>query len=180
MVTYCSNMGRSRYIIVRNSYPSLSLSPPSLSLPLPTLSLSLSPPSLSLSLSPSPPLSLQANFFFSFFIFGFFMNQSDMFASFGFPDSRPIIVGLIIVFELVFTPYNMLYSFVMVQLIRRFEYQADEFAQGMGKGRFLSSALVKLVKDNLGFPIADPLYSNFNHTHPTVLERVRALKKKVD
>ena len=105
------------------------------------------------------------------------MNQQDMFASFGFPDSKPIIIGLLIVFELVFTPYNMLYSFFMVQLIRRFEYQADEFAQKLGKSLFLCSSLIKLTTDNLGFPIADPLYSNFNHTHPTVLERIRKLKK---
>ncbi len=106
------------------------------------------------------------------------MNQQDMFDSFGFTDSKPIIIGLTIVFELVFTPYNMIFSFLMVQLIRRFEYQADEFAQNMGKSTHLSSALIKLVKDNLGFPIADSLYSNFNHTHPTILERVRKLKKK--
>ena len=108
------------------------------------------------------------------------MDQQDMFDSFGFPDSKPVIIGLIVVFELIFTPYNMIFSFLMVQLIRRFEYQADEFAQNMGKSQFLSSALIKLVKDNLGFPIADPLYSNFNHTHPTILERVRKLKRKED
>lgn len=103
-----------------------------------------------------------------------------MFASFGFPDSKPIIIGLLVVFELIFTPYNMIHTFLMVQLIRRFEYQADNFAQSLGKGQLLSNALVKLVKDNLGFPVADPLYSNFNHTHPTVLERIKELKKKTD
>ena len=30
-----------------------------------------------------------------------------MFASFGFPESRPVIIGILVVFELIFTPYNM-------------------------------------------------------------------------
>ena len=30
-----------------------------------------------------------------------------MFASFGFADSRPVIIGVLVVFELIFTPYNM-------------------------------------------------------------------------
>ena len=101
-----------------------------------------------------------------------------MFTSFGFPDSRPVIIGLIVVFELIFTPYNLIYHFIMVQMVRHFEYQADEFAVGQKLGGPLREALTKLVKENLFFPIADPLYSAFNHTHPTFLERIRALKKK--
>ena len=66
----------------------------------------------------------------------------------------------------------------MVQMIRRFEFQADQFAQSQGLTSSLRSALTKLVQENLSFPIADPLYSAFNHTHPTLLERIRALKTK--
>ena len=71
---------------------------------------------------------------------------------------------------------------MMTQLVRRFEYQADAFAVGLGHAGPLGSALSKLNKDNLSFPIADPLYSAFHHSHPTLLERLRALKtsKKTD
>ena len=65
--------------------------------------------------------------------------------------------------------------FLMIQLTRRFEYQADKFAADLNKSDELMSALTKLHKDNLSFPIADRLYSMFHHSHPTFLERVRAL-----
>lgn len=63
-------------------------------------------------------------------------------------------------------------------MIRRFEFQADQFAHNLKMSASLRSALTKLVKENLSFPIADPLYSAFNHTHPTLLERIRELKTK--
>lgn len=66
----------------------------------------------------------------------------------------------------------------MIQLIRRFEYQADGFAKSLGYKDYLSTALTKLYKDNLSFPIADPVFSAFHHSHPTLLERLRALSDK--
>ena len=66
-------------------------------------------------------------------------------------------------------------TFLLIQLTRRFEYQADQFSADLDKANTLQSALTKLNKDNLSFPIADPLYSMFHHSHPTFLERVRAL-----
>ena len=75
------------------------------------------------------------------------------------------------------------FSFCFTQLTRRFEYQADAFAINLGHAVPLSSALVKLNKDNLAFPIADPLFSAFHHSHPTLLERLKVLQqhgKKTD
>ena len=66
----------------------------------------------------------------------------------------------------------------MIQLVRRFEYQADSFAKSLGFSEKLKTALIKLHKDNLSFPIADPLFSAFHHSHPTLLERLAALSDK--
>ena len=71
----------------------------------------------------------------------------------------------------------------MIQLSRRYEYQADAFAVMLNRGKALKAALTKLFKDNLAFPIADPLYSALTHSHPTFLERMRAIDagaKKTD
>ena len=68
-----------------------------------------------------------------------------------------------------------LLSFCLTVLSRRFEFQADAFAQGMGKASELYSALIKLNKDNLGFPVADWLFSMWHYSHPPLLERLRAL-----
>jgi len=49
-------------------------------------------------------------------------------------------------------------TFLIIQLTWRFEYQADEFAVNLNKAEMLQSVLTKFNKDNLSFPIADPLY----------------------
>ncbi len=69
-------------------------------------------------------------------------------------------------------------SFCMTCLSRRFEYQADTFAKSMNKSAELKSSLIKLNTDNLGFPVTDWLFSMWNHSHPTLIERIRALDSK--
>ncbi len=60
---------------------------------------------------------------------------------------------------------------------RRFEYQADEFARAtMGEAQSLIRALRKLSEKNLSNLTPHPLYSSFYYSHPTLLERERALR----
>ena len=69
----------------------------------------------------------------------------------------------------------------MTVLSRRFEFQADEFAtKTLGRGDMLGSALIRLNKDNLSFPIYDPLYSGWHHSHPPLLERLSAIRAAKD
>lgn len=59
---------------------------------------------------------------------------------------------------------------------RRYEYQADRFAaETMGESGSLVSALRKLNEKNLSNLTPHPLYSSFYYSHPTLLERERAL-----
>ena len=59
---------------------------------------------------------------------------------------------------------------------RRYEYQADAFAaQVMQEPRSLIGALRKLNEKNLSNLTPHPLYSGFYYSHPTLLERERAL-----
>jgi len=67
-------------------------------------------------------------------------------------------------------------SFLMTMLSRRFEFQADEFGRALGYSKLLQSALIKLQKDNLGFPVVDWMYSMWNYSHPPLLERLAALQ----
>ena len=67
----------------------------------------------------------------------------------------------------------------MTALSRRFEFQADEFAnKTLGRGEMLAKAVVKLNNDNLSFPIYDHMYSAWHHSHPPLLERLDAIKLK--
>jgi len=59
---------------------------------------------------------------------------------------------------------------------RRFEYEADAFARAtMGEAQPLIRALRKLTEKNLSNLTPHPLYSGFYYSHPTLLERERAL-----
>lgn len=116
----------------------------------------------------------QVNTFFSFMVFGFLIDRSELYEAFGF-NTKPTIIGLVIIFQFIFSPYNELLSFLMTMLSRHFEFQADEFAQTLGRSEKLKSALVKLNEDNLGFPHCDWLYSSWNFSHPPLIERMAAL-----
>jgi STE24 endopeptidase len=60
---------------------------------------------------------------------------------------------------------------------RRFEYEADAFAGAtMGEAHSLIQALRKLSEKNLSNLTPHPLYSGFYYSHPTLLERERALR----
>jgi STE24 endopeptidase len=60
---------------------------------------------------------------------------------------------------------------------RRFEYDADAFAGAtMGEPQSLIHALRKLSEKNLSNLTPHPFYSSFYYSHPTLLERERALR----
>jgi len=61
---------------------------------------------------------------------------------------------------------------------RRFEYEADAFARAtMCDAQSLVQALRKVTEKNLSNLTPHPLYSGFYYSHPTLLERERALQE---
>ncbi|XP_017527695.1 CAAX prenyl protease 1 homolog isoform X3 [Manis javanica] len=118
----------------------------------------------------------QVNSFLCFFLFAALIGRKELFAAFGFYDSHPTLIGLLIIFQFIFSPYNEVLSFCLTVLSRRFEFQADAFAKKLGKAKDLYSALIKLNKDNLGFPVSDWLFSMWHYSHPPLLERLQALE----
>jgi len=119
----------------------------------------------------------QVQIFLMFALFAYLSKSDPLYESFGFTNSKPVLIGLMIVLQYITAPYSALIGFLMSVLSRHFEFQADEFAANLGRSVPLKSALVKLNNDNLGFPIYDWLYSAWNHSHPPLLERIEALKK---
>lgn len=122
---------------------------------------------------------LQAHLLLMFVAFANFFELEILYTSVGFyTQETPILIGLVLVLTYVLSPVNAIIQFFMTKASRAFEYQADAFAKDLGYTNELARALVKLNVDNLGFPIYDPLYSAWNHSHPTLFERLAALKDK--
>lgn len=57
------------------------------------------------------------------------------------------------------------------------ESQADGFAGSLGLASHLRTALIKVHRDNLLFPVHDWLYSMSYYHHPSLLDRLRQLDK---
>ena len=112
-----------------------------------------------------------------FFLFQQILDYPALFTDFGFPgEDRPVLVGMLIVFSYILAPLQFVLSAVTTWNTRRFEFQADAFANNLGRGKPLVRALVKLNNDNKGFPVYDSLYSAFHNTHPPLLERIEAIE----
>ena len=121
---------------------------------------------------------MQVHLLLMFAVFGKCFSYAPFYEAIGFePGTRPIVIGLLIVFTYVMAPYNAIVNFAITILSRFFEYQADEFAHGLGFSEQLGRSLIKLNLDNLGFPVYDWLYSSWNHSHPTLLQRLDRLKQ---
>lgn len=60
-------------------------------------------------------------------------------------------------------------------LSRRYEFQADEFAQKLGYSTELAKSLIKLQIQNLSTMDADWMYATYHFSHPILSERLGAL-----
>lgn len=120
---------------------------------------------------------MQVQLFLIFVVFSYLFTLSPLYEAVGFHDgTMPILVGFLVIVMYVLAPYNFVISIAMTILSRRFEYQADEFAQKLGYAEDLGNSLIKLHIDNLGFPVYDEWYSAWNHSHPTLLQRLEKLQ----
>jgi STE24 endopeptidase len=61
---------------------------------------------------------------------------------------------------------------MFAQLSRKHEFEADAYAVAHTSGADLSSALLKLYKDNASTLTPDPVYVKFYYSHPPASERL--------
>ncbi|XP_066251095.1 CAAX prenyl protease 1 homolog [Euwallacea similis] len=122
---------------------------------------------------------VQVNLFLLFAIFAATFKNPTLYTALGFYKTKPVLVGMFVVLQYVTMPYNTIISFLMTVLSRKFEFEADDFAVQLNKGKPLEKALVKLNKDNSGFPVHDWLYSAWHYSHPPLLQRIEVLREGV-
>jgi STE24 endopeptidase len=83
----------------------------------------------------------------------------------------------LLAFGILFTPLSHVIGIGMNLLIRRNEYAADRFAAETHNGNALQEALKKLSVKNLSNPTPHPAYVFMHYSHPTLIERLRALQR---
>lgn len=84
--------------------------------------------------------------------------------------------GALTVFSLWFGPISFLLQPIGSLISRRNEFAADAFAlQHVDDRRSLGDALLKLRENSHVVPISHPWYSAIYHSHPPLLERLKAM-----
>lgn len=118
----------------------------------------------------------------AFWIIDFLLHSSAFFEGFGFSPLEIGAIGNLGIAMLLFSFLGGLVTFwigpVFHGMSRKHEYEADAFARdAVGDWKPLSGALRRLSEKNLSNLNPHPLYSGFHYSHPTLLERERAMKK---
>ena len=81
----------------------------------------------------------------------------------------------LLVFSLLYSPLSMLIGVTMNVISRKNEYEADNYAKTTYNAEFLVSSLKKLSVDSLSNLTPHPYYVFVNYSHPTLLQRIKAL-----
>jgi len=108
------------------------------------------------------------------YLFSLFIKLPEVSQALG-GENASFHLGLI-AFGIIYAPVSMLLGLGGNFLSRRHEYQADAFASVWSEGDDLISGLKKLSKTSLSNLTPHPLYVFFNYSHPTLLQRIRAIK----
>jgi len=122
-----------------------------------------------------------AGVFVAFAVIAWLAHQQWFYRAFGFEYQPGFAAANLVPAMLLFALLAETISFWVSPLIhilsRHFEYEADSFAHAtMGETESFVQALRKLSEKNLSNLTPHPLYSGFYYSHPTLLERERALR----
>ncbi|RUM71773.1 MAG: M48 family peptidase [Sulfurovum sp.] len=108
--------------------------------------------------------------FIAFYLFGHLPDS--LFTQMGVIPHAGVKIAMLMlllpVISFLFTPF-------MSYVSRHNEYAADAYGSSVGGQENLISALLKLVTENKAFPKSHPLVIFFYHTHPPILERLKAM-----
>ena len=90
--------------------------------------------------------------------------------------SQPGIHLSLLTFSLLYTPISQLTGLLFNLLSRKNEYEADDFAKRTYNSTAMSNALIKLHVKTLSNLRPHPAYVFVNYSHPTMLQRIDAMK----
>lgn len=102
-------------------------------------------------------------------------GNADLAAVFG--SETPSFHLSLYAFMLLMSPISTLVGWLVNNLTRKYEYEADAFAKKHGKGEELVTALKKLSADSLSNLTPDSLFVSYHYSHPTLVQRIKAIFK---
>ncbi len=109
-----------------------------------------------------------------FFLLSIFLNNPELFGAFKMENIS--IYASLLFFSLLYSPVELIISFVVNKISRIHEFEADAFAhKSIGTGKHLIEGLKKLTVTNLGNLTPHPFTVWLSYSHPPVLDRIRAL-----
>lgn len=108
-------------------------------------------------------------------ILSLLLDYAPLFAAFG--VRQPSHHAALVLFSLLAGPFTFWLGPLSALWSRRHEYAADRFAAAaVASPRPLAGALIKLSRDNLANLSPHPWYSFYHYSHPTLVERLQALR----
>lgn len=107
------------------------------------------------------------------FIFSLFIENQSIATALNVKD--PNFHISVIAFGILYSPVSMILGILTSQISRHHEYQADRFAAENYSSVSLISGLKRLSGKNLSNLTPHPLYVFFHYSHPTLLQRIKAL-----
>ena len=111
-------------------------------------------------------------------VFIVLLNFESISLAFGFREMNYMIVLLVL--GLIIWPIEILLDYIANLLSRKHEYEADAFTAKEGYGEMLISALKKLNKESLSDINPHPLIVKLTYSHPTLSERITAIRKAIN
>lgn len=103
-----------------------------------------------------------------------FLSHAGLFEAFG---TQPSIHAGLVFFALLYTPIELVLAVALNLFSRRNEFEADAFSAATTHApETLVRALSRLSRDSLSNLTPHPFFVWLHHSHPPVLERIRALR----
>ncbi|MBO4846307.1 MAG: M48 family metallopeptidase [Lachnospiraceae bacterium] len=111
-----------------------------------------------------------------FIALGIVLNIPALYTAFGFNGVNYLFAEMLI--SIITWPVSIVINAIGNGLSRKNEYQADAFAAKEGYGENLIDALKKLNKEALGDINPHPLKVFLDYSHPTLSQRITAIRKE--
>ncbi|MFD2541163.1 M48 family metallopeptidase [Lacinutrix gracilariae] len=112
---------------------------------------------------------------FTLFILSLFISKPILSQALG-VEKPSFHIGLI-AFGILYSPLSEITGLLMNWFSRKFEYQADDYAKITYKAEPLITSLKKLSKNSLSNLTPHKAYVFMHYSHPTLLERIKNLRK---